>query len=122
MYVRMIVVEEEGDDVDPRLLLSNRGSEFHCEGELTLLHWNPASGMSSLKTSRLKGKYFLDTGRRLLRYRQVLHVRVDGTCCWKLHSRRNFRGSFQSLTVGQDGPFEAFNPLSIKKVTCSTLF
>ena len=118
----MITVEEEGDDVNPRTgLLNNRDSEFHCEGVLTLLHWNPASGMSSLKTSRLKGTYFQDTGRRLLRNRQVLHARVDGTCCWKLHSRRNYRGRFQSLTIGQEGPFEAFSPKSIKRVACSTL-
>ena len=116
------ILDEEEGDVNPRIgIINNRGSEFHCQGALSLVHWDPAFGMNSLKTSRLKGTHFYNVGQRVLRNRHILHATVDGNCCWKLHSRRNFRGRFEVLRLGHDGPLEAFFPKSIKKVSCSTI-
>merc|ERR1711953_1543320 len=81
--------------------------ELHCDGILTLMHLNPSQGLGSIKTSRLQGRIYLNTQRRMLQNRKILHFKVDGNCCWKLHARQNFRGNSEYLYPGHEGTFES---------------
>ena len=115
---------EEGDDIIDRQIIINRdaGPELVCDGMLTVIHMNPTSGLRSMKTSRLQGPVFYNIRRRILRNRRILHLRVDGNCCWKLHAIQNFRGAVQYLKPGHEASYEgSFQPSSIKRVLCSTL-
>ena len=115
---------EDGDENVDRGVIINRdiAPELHCDGILTLMHLNPSQGLGSIKTSRLQGRIYLNTQRRMLQNRKILHFKVDGNCCWKLHTRQNFRGSSEYLYPDHEGTFESLQqPKSIKRILCSTV-
>ena len=115
---------EDGDEIVDRIVLINRdvAPEFHCAGTLTLMHLDPSQGLGSMKTSRLQGPIYFNIQRRILQSnRKILHLKVDGNCCWKLHTRQNFRGRAEYFHPGHEGTFESFQPKSIKRILCSTV-
>merc|ERR1712049_60244 len=115
---------EDGDEIVDRGVLINRdiAPEFHCAGILTLMHLDPSQGLGSMKTSRLQGPIYFNIQRRILQNnRKILHLKVDGNCCWKLHTRQNFRGRAEYFHPGHEGTFESFQPKSIKRILCSTV-
>ena len=55
-----------------------------------------------LQETRLDQKLYPQLGSNLLSGRIVVNLKVDG-CCWKIYSRRNFRGKSQHLELAFSG-------------------
>ena len=93
-----------------------------CSGSL-VLYYAPETNLADIGEVLLKGSSYRNLRWRLLKNGHfILKIRVEGSCCWKMYKRRNFKGDVQSLEAGEEydqGRFQFFQPHSVmKSPTC----
>lgn len=118
------------DFVGPRMGFEVITEEEECKGHMKMMHVTAELSrsldpeleeMRSMKTTRLERKRYFNLSRKVLRNdRKLLHLEVNGNCCWQLYSEANFKGDTFGAYLGFHGLPE-FNPKSMKKVSCELM-
>ena len=65
----------------------------------------------------LQGVKYAYLGEKRLLDRDVLHIGVDGNCCWSMYDKSLFRGEIQFLPLGFAGSPKV-DTMSLKKQPC----
>lgn len=118
------------DLVAPRMSFDVNFEENECSGHLNMIHVTTELSrsmdpdleeMRSMKTTQLERKRYFNLSRKVLRHnRKLIHVEVNGNCCWQLYSEAYFKGQTFGAYLGFYG-LPDFTPKSMKKVSCEAL-
>ena len=100
-------------------ITSNRMSESHCIGSLTIAHEDEDRTVKYINLHGVRTHYpNLRRGFPIIRRHIISHVEVVGNCCWELYPDRMFKGSRQSISPGGGWIHPNFQLVSIKKMEC----
>ena len=92
-----------------------------CSGSLRIIHSHPDDfgNYDEIMLSKKPAFSNLFQGYPKLRRNVVLKIESHGTCCWRLYSRTNFKGTMKQDVHGEIE--HMFKPKSAKKIKCSSI-
>ena len=88
--------------------------DFRCTGSITIIHYDRLGSqpLHDMKALKLKGKKYRNI-RKLSSNREIIRVRSEGNCCWRVFNRIKHTGQMQQISPG----FDAKPNIKIKSVT-----
>merc|ERR1712020_263330 len=85
-----------------------------CSGSITIIHYDRLGSqpLHDMKALKLKGKRYSHI-RKLSSNREIIRVRSEGNCCWRIFNRIGHTGQIQKISPG----FDEKPNIKIKSVT-----
>ena len=94
---------------------------FRCAGSLTIIHYDrdgsqQGQPLKDLKALKLRGKSYKRLTGRITSNREVIRIKSEGNCCWKIFSQTRHRGEVEMIHQG----FDARPRISIQSASRSS--
>merc|ERR1719361_43537 len=85
-----------------------------CTGSITIIHYDRQGPqpLHDMKALKLKGTKYRNI-RKLSSNREIIRVRAEGNCCWRVFNRIGHTGQIQKISPG----FDEKPNIKIKSVT-----
>ena len=100
------------EEVSELAAMSSVMQSSQCSGSM-IIYYIHSNG--SIRQSRLRsGRHY----RNMRKFQNVYRVSVSGTCCWRLHQQRFFRGSPEHLSLGFDDSSPLSKIVSARSTEC----
>jgi len=85
----------------------DRNTPVACSGSITIIHYDRVGSqqgnpLKDLKALKLRGKSYKRLTGRLTNNREVIRIKSEGNCCWKLFSQTGHRGEVEMIHQGFD--------------------
>ena len=96
-----------------------KASRSQCFGSLLITYEDDQNIFQDITLRDYRIAYpNIKVGFPSVRYSFIASLETFGDCCWKIYSKRKFKGEMQVIYPTEDLFYADFQPISIKKVNC----
>ena len=89
----------------------------NCNGSISIAYEVYEGDVATIMLEERKSKYpNIRKGFPVLKDGFILYIELFGDCCWKIYSKRNFRGETKIMYPNEDIFYVDFQPVSIKRM------
>ena len=90
----------------------------HCNGIISIVYEDDVGEMATITLESKKSKYpNLRKGFPEIKNKFVSYIEILGDCCWKIYSKRKFKGETKVVYPTEDILYIDFQPVSVRRTT-----
>ena len=90
----------------------------HCNGIISIAYEDYEGEMATIILESKRSKYKnLRKGFPEIKDKFVTYIEILGDCCWKIYSKRKFKGEMKVVYPTEDILYIDFQPVSVRRTT-----
>ena len=91
----------------------------HCNGIISIAYEDYEGEMATIILESKRSKYInLRKGFPEIKDKFVTYIEILGDCCWKIYSKRKFKGETKIVYPTEDSLYIDFQPVSVRRRKC----